>query len=367
MNKLNKNNLMMIESRFKSVQKNIENKLNSLNKKSSQRDAELWNRKQGGGGKSISLYGDIIEKAAVNFSSISGNKLPVSSLATKSKLKHYLKFQAVGVSVISHPLSPYCPTSHMNIRIFFEIGKNSIINNWWIGGGFDLTPYAISKKDALLWHNEAKLALDEFSFPKSRSIKQLIFYLKYFILIREWFKESQNAIPEHIDETIYYLGQGYAFIWQNTGSDFLFNGNNISNNEDLDNYLRKLGYKFNNEDKEFGGYTILKNKKISLMIDSGPSPEFKFSQDYQSGALSFEIISNGKKLISNCGYYKKDNNKLNHLSKSSATQNTLVIDDNSSCKFWSFCSSITCFNLSLCLILSSFIFSSSNCNSIIIS
>ena len=28
---------MMIESRFKSVQKNIENKLNSLNKKSSQR------------------------------------------------------------------------------------------------------------------------------------------------------------------------------------------------------------------------------------------------------------------------------------------------------------------------------------------
>ena len=51
----------------------------------------------------------------------------------------------------------------MNIRIFFEIGKNSIINNWWIGGGFDLTPYAISKKDALLWHNEAKLALDEFN------------------------------------------------------------------------------------------------------------------------------------------------------------------------------------------------------------
>ena len=161
--KLNKNNLMMIESRFKSVQKNIENKLNSLNKKSSQRDAELWNRKQGGGGKSISLYGDIIEKAAVNFSSISGNKLPVSSLATKSKLKHYLKFQAVGVSVISHPLSPYCPTSHMNIRIFFEIGKNSIINNWWIGGGFDLTPYVISQKDASLWHNEAKLALDEFN------------------------------------------------------------------------------------------------------------------------------------------------------------------------------------------------------------
>ena len=34
----------------------------------------------------------------------------------------------------------------------------------------------------------SKLALDNFGFPKSRNIKQLIFYLKYFILIREWFK-----------------------------------------------------------------------------------------------------------------------------------------------------------------------------------
>ena len=62
-------------------------------------------------------------------------------------------------------------------------------------------------------------------------------------------------------------------------------------------------------------------------------PKLQFTKDYQSGALSFEIISNGKKLISNCGYYKKKNNKLNQLSRSSATQNTLVIDDNSSCKF----------------------------------
>ena len=87
MNKLNKNNLMMIESRFKSVQRSIDKKLNSFNKKSSQRSAEIWNRKQGGGGKSISINGDVIEKAAVNFSSISGNKLHASSLATETKSK----------------------------------------------------------------------------------------------------------------------------------------------------------------------------------------------------------------------------------------------------------------------------------------
>jgi len=179
----------------------------------------------------------------------------------------------------------------------------------------------------------SKFALDDSGFPKSRSIKQLIFYLKYFILIREWFKESQVNIPEHIDETIFYLGQGYAFFENGSSSDFLFNGNNISDNSDFDNYLKRLGYKFKNDNQELGGYIIFKNKKICLSMDTGSTPNLKYTKDYQSGALSFEIISNGKKLISNCGYYKKENNKLNQLSKSSATQNTLVIDDNSSCKF----------------------------------
>ena len=178
----------------------------------------------------------------------------------------------------------------------------------------------------------SKIVLDNYGFPKSRSIKQMVFYLKYFILIREWFKESQVNVPEHVDETIFYLGQGYAFFW-NSSSDFLFNGNNISDKSNFDNYLKRLGYKFKNDSQEFGGYIILKNKKICIIMDAGSTPTQKYTVDYQSGALSFEIISNGKKLISNCGYYKKKENKLNQLSKASATQNTLIIDDNSSCKF----------------------------------
>jgi uncharacterized heparinase superfamily protein len=180
----------------------------------------------------------------------------------------------------------------------------------------------------------SKSSLDNLGFPKSRSIAQLIFYLKYFILIREWFKESQINIPEYIDETIYYLGQGYAFTCQNFNSDILFNGNNVSNNFDFNIYLKKLGYKFKNDSKDFGGYIILKNKKISLTMDVGPTPVSKFTKDYQSGALSFEITTNKKKLLSNCGYFKKTNIKLNQLSKSTATQNTLVIDDQSSCNFY---------------------------------
>ncbi|MBD1139386.1 heparinase II/III-family protein [Pelagibacterales bacterium SAG-MED46] len=176
-----------------------------------------------------------------------------------------------------------------------------------------------------------KSSIDNQGFPKSRNIKQLSFYLKYFIIIREWFKESQNTVPEYIDETIYYLGLSYAFICQNINHDILFNGNYISDNNEFSQYLKRLGYNFKNQNKELAGYAILKNKKIILSMDIGNSPSKSFSKDYQMGALSFEIISNGKKLISNSGYFVNKKNKFNKLSKSTALQSTLIIEDYSSC------------------------------------
>ena len=178
-----------------------------------------------------------------------------------------------------------------------------------------------------------KFSFNNDGFPKSRNIRQLCFYLKYFILIREWFKESQSDIPDFINENIYYLGQAYAFSWQNNKVDILFNGNHETNNMDFDYYLKKLGYNFKNQSKELGGYVALNSKKISLFMDVGSSPDKKFSSNYQAGALSFEIISSGKKLICNSGYFQKHGHQLNKLSKSSAIHSTLILDDRSSCKF----------------------------------
>ena len=178
-----------------------------------------------------------------------------------------------------------------------------------------------------------KSSIDNKGFPKSRNIKQLIFYLKYFIIIREWFKESQNAIPEYIDETIFYLGSSYAFIWQNIKQDLFFNGNYLSDNHKFDQYLKRFGYVFKNEINELSGYVILKNKKNIIAVDLGPNPSKYFSSDYQAGALSFEIFSNNKKLISNSGYFSNKKNKLNRLSKSTALHSTLSIEDYSSCSF----------------------------------
>ena len=178
-----------------------------------------------------------------------------------------------------------------------------------------------------------KFSFDSSGFPKSRNIRQVNFYLKYFVLIREWLKESQNKIPEYINESIFYLGQAYAFIWKNNKKNFLFNGNHEANNIEFDNYLKRLGYNFKNQNTELGGYAILNNKKVTLAMDIGSSPDKKFSSNYQAGSLSFEIITSGKKLICNSGYFQNYKHKLNQISKSSAVHSALTLDDRSSCKF----------------------------------
>ena len=113
----------------------------------------------------------------------------------------------------------------------------------------------------------------------------------------------------------------------------MFNGNYISNNNEFDQYLKRFGYEFKNENKEIEGYAILRNKKIILAMDIGDSPSNNFSKFYQSGALSFEIFSNGKKLITNSGYFSAKQNKLNKLSKSTALQSTMSIEDHSSSNY----------------------------------
>ena len=179
--------------------------------------------------------------------------------------------------------------------------------------------------------NIIKSSIDNQGFTKSRNIRQLVFYLKYFIIIREWFKESQSVIPEYIDETIFYLGSSYAFIWKNIGADIFFNGNYHSENNNFDQYLKRFSYTFKNEVNELGGYAILKNKRVILAMDVGSSPSMNFSIDYQYGALSFEVFSNQKKLITNAGYFSNKKSKLNKLSKSTALHSALIIEDASSC------------------------------------
>ena len=69
------------------------------------------------------------------------------------------------------------------------------------------------------------------------------------------------------------------------------------------------------------------------MMDIGSSPKKKYSENYQSGILSFELSYKGEKLITNCGYFQNFKNELNLVSRSSAAHSTLIVDNKSSCSF----------------------------------
>ena len=176
-------------------------------------------------------------------------------------------------------------------------------------------------------------SFDNEYFPKSRNIRQLTFYLKYFILIRELLKDSSSSIPDYLDEIIFHLGKAYDFVWGSSKQSLLFNGNHESDFSDFDKYLSQQKYSFKNIKNELGGYGILKNKNLIVAMDIGSNPENKFSEHYQGGPLSIEIIYKGKKLICNSGYFQDTNNKLNLISKSSAAHSTLVIDNSSVTNF----------------------------------
>ena len=219
-----------------------------------------------------------------------------------------------------------------------EISRSSLVDDKMIGcSAIILTGLSFKDEKNLnyglnLLKKIINSSFDSGGFPKSRNIRQLIFYLKYFILIREWLKESQTEIPEYLNEIIFYLGQAFSFTWQNINQSLLFNGNHIADNSDFDKYLKLHNYKFKSEANEYGGYIILKNKSVILTADIGPSPDKKFSNDYQSGSLSFEIYYKENKLISNSGYFQNFKHQLNSISKSTATHSTLTLDNRSSCK-----------------------------------
>lgn len=118
-----------------------------------------WQREQGGGGRSRVLNrGGVFEKAGVNFSHVSGDKLPNSATAIRPELVGR-SFQAMGVSLVVHPNNPYVPTSHMNVRFFVaEMPDHDPV--WWFGGGFDLTPYYGFDEDCVHWHQVSKQACE---------------------------------------------------------------------------------------------------------------------------------------------------------------------------------------------------------------
>lgn len=141
---------------------------------------DSWTREGGGGGRSRVLTGTLFEQAGVNFSHVHGNTMPTSATAHRPELAGR-SFEALGVSLVVHPLNPYIPTSHANVR-FFIAEKPAAEPVWWFGGGFDLTPYYGFTEDAQHWHRSAHRVCQPFGdevYPRYKKWCDDYFYLKH--------------------------------------------------------------------------------------------------------------------------------------------------------------------------------------------
>ncbi|KHN52384.1 oxygen-dependent coproporphyrinogen oxidase [Pectobacterium fontis] len=163
-----------------SLQKDICQQLAAIDGKADFAKDE-WQRAEGGGGCSRVLSeGRLFERAGVNFSHVAGKSLPPSASTQRPELAGR-SFQALGVSLVIHPLNPYIPTSHANVRLFIaeKPGEEPI---WWFGGGFDLTPYYGFKEDAVHWHQTAHDLCQPFGddvYPRYKKWCDEYFFLKH--------------------------------------------------------------------------------------------------------------------------------------------------------------------------------------------
>ena len=140
-----------------------------------------WKRPEGGGGISRLIEGGaVIERGGVNFSHVLGNRLPPSATAARPELAG-ANFEAMGVSLVIHPVNPHAPTTHMNVRFFIATPQQGA-PVWWFGGGMDLTPYYGYMEDAIHWHAQAKAACVPFGeelHPRFKKQCDEYFFLKH--------------------------------------------------------------------------------------------------------------------------------------------------------------------------------------------
>ncbi|MDA8876723.1 oxygen-dependent coproporphyrinogen oxidase [Candidatus Thioglobus sp.] len=218
---------------------------------------DSWTRvdKRGSGLTNILSNGNIFEKGGINYSIITGDKMPKSATALRPELEGR-KYTALGVSLVLHPENPFIPTAHANVRFFIaeEQGKNPI---WWFGGGFDLTPYYGFDEDAVHWHQTAKKACMPFGedvYPKYKKWCDDYFYLGH--------RDEQRGIG------------GLFFDDFNSGSfdecfDFMKSVGNHFSEAYLPIVRKRMSAPYNENEKDFQLYRRGRYVEFNLIHDRG--------------------------------------------------------------------------------------------------
>lgn len=200
-----------------------------------------WQHASGGGGGEIGLLrGSVFEKAAVNWSGVSGDKFPMQDGAGA--------FFATGVSLITHMHNPHAPTVHFNIR-YIETEKKI-----WFGGGYDLTPMGFPyEDDTAHFHDTAKGALKGYYDEFSKNARE-------YFYIPHWKKERGvgGIFFDH-----FHTGDfesDYA-LWRTVGTTFLASI--------LPIYQRRIGQPFTEKEKALQNKLRAHYVEFNLLYDRG--------------------------------------------------------------------------------------------------
>ncbi len=203
-----------------------------------------WEHPTGGGGEISLIRGRVFEKAAVNWSGVSGPQFPHKDGSGP--------FFATGVSLITHMQNPHAPTVHMNIR-YIETESKS-----WFGGGYDLTPMGFPyQEDTLHFHSVAKKCLDNFGsdlYPQFSAAAKEYFYIPH------WEKERGvgGIFFDH------YNSENFSndlAMWQQVGTSFL--------DTILPIYHRRIEMPYTAEEKEIQLKARAHYAEFNLLYDRG--------------------------------------------------------------------------------------------------
>jgi len=177
-----------------------------------------------------------------------------------------------------------------------------------------------------------KKIFDIEGFPLSRNPSDLIFFLKYLILCKEVIKDSQKYIPEFLEDIIEKNIICLNFIKTPNKQLPLFNGSTITDLGQIEKYLGNTK-QIKSSNNNIGGLFKIKHKTHLVFMDIEKPPQKNLSKCYQSGPLSFEYFLDGIKIISNSGFGANISKKAETLSRLTACQSTLTLNETSVTKF----------------------------------
>jgi len=206
------------------------------------------------------IKGKVFEKGGVAFSNVKG-KFSKEFAKKIPGTKNNTSFWSSGVSVVLHPANPKAPAMHFNTR--FICTQQS-----WFGGGMDLTPNFVDKREKKYFHNELK---------KMCNLHNKKYYSKY----KKWC-DKYFYLPHRV-ESRGIGGIFFDYKMNNWESDFLFvKDAGLTFDYLVKNIIgKKMFLKWTKKDKEiqllkrgrYVEFNLLCDRGTKFGLNSGGNPE----------------------------------------------------------------------------------------------